>query len=228
MRTIRQRLTRKLLIGFGVLLGCGGAGVYLSTRTALLDQFDQTLRVKANAISSATELRGKRIAVELTEQFMREFDEGVAVDFFQLRRADGTTVRRSKSLADADLPSRFGTFHRPRFWNLTLLSGFRGRAIGYTFSPRNDREGEPAEPIELTIVVASDRRELDETLALLALVLLGCGALLLVATAAIVPRVLRHELAPLDQLADQAARINADSLSTRFPSDSVPGELKPI
>jgi two-component system sensor histidine kinase QseC len=228
MRTIRQQLTRKLLLGFGLLLGCGGVAVYFLTRAALLDQFDETLRTKANAISSATEQRGKRITVELSEQLMRESDERVAEDFFHLRRMDGTTVRRSKSLADADLPSRFGTFERPRYWNLTLPPGFRGRAIGYTFSPRHSREGEPAEITELAIVVASDRRELDETLATLALVLAASGALLLVATTLIVPRVLRRELAPLDQLAEQAGRINADSLSTRFPADSVPGELKPI
>src|SRR5258707_10832861 len=99
MRTIRQQLTRKLLLGFALLLGCGGAGVYFSTRSALLSQFDETLRAKASAISSATEQHGNRISVEVTEQFMREFDEGVAVDFFQLRHIDGTTVRRSKSLA---------------------------------------------------------------------------------------------------------------------------------
>ncbi len=183
MRTIRQQLTRKLLLGIALLLGCGGAGVYFSTRSALLSQFDETLRAKASAISSATEQHGNRISVEVTEQFMREFDEGVAVDFFQLRHIDGT---------------------------------------------RNSREGETTETTELTIVVASDRRELNETLVVLALVLLGCGALLLVATGIIVPRVLRHELAPLDQLAEQATRIHADSLSTRFATDSVPGELRPI
>ncbi|HZM04868.1 MAG TPA: sensor histidine kinase N-terminal domain-containing protein, partial [Candidatus Saccharimonadales bacterium] len=175
MKTIRQQLTRKLLVRFIVLLGVGGAGVYLSTRAALLEQFDETLRAKANAISSATEQHGQRIGVETTEQFMREFHEGVAVDFFQLRRADGTSVRRSKSLAGADLPALLGTFRRPSFLNLTLTSGFRGRAIGYNFTRRTEREDKPAQPMELSIVVASDRRELDETLAVLSLMLLCCG-----------------------------------------------------
>jgi two-component system sensor histidine kinase QseC len=229
MRSIRQQLTRRLLLVFGVLLGLGGAGVYLSTREALLEQFNETLRAKANAISSATEQRGNRITVELAEDLMHESDEGVAEDFFQLRRLDGTTVRRSKSLKNADLPAALtGTLERPRYWNLILPSGFRGRAIGYAFAPRNSREGEVTEAAQLTIVAASDRRELDETLATLALVLSGCGVLLLATTMVVVPRVLRRELAPLDQLAEQATRINADSLATRFPVDSLPGELNPI
>ena len=227
MRTIRQRLTRKLLLAFVLLLLLAGIGVYFSTRAALLEQFNATLRAKAGALSSATEQRGKRIEMEFSDQFMRGFDDGVATDFFQIRQLDGTTVRRSQSLASANLPSRFGTVRRPRFWNLILPSGRRGRAIGYTFSPRNVRN-ELSETAQLGLVVASDRSELDENLAALSSVILGGGALILVATIVIVPRVLRHELAPLNQLADQASCINADSLSTRFPTNSLPGELKPI
>jgi two-component system sensor histidine kinase QseC len=59
-------------------------------------------------------------------------------------------------------------------------------------------------------------------------VLTGCGVLLLAATALLVPRVLRGELTPLNELADQAARVNADSLAMRFPTDSMPAELRPI
>lgn len=230
MKTIRRQLTRTLLFGFALLLGAGGVGVYLSTRAALLEQFDETLRAKANAISSGTELHGKRISIEISEDFMREYDENVPVEFFQLRRADGTTVRRSKSLVSADLPTRPGSSRHPKFSNLTLPSNYRGRAIGYAFAPRIGREGEgeATEPIELSIVVASDRRDLDETLAVLALVLLGCGALMLVATGLIVPRVLGRGLDPLNQLAEQTTRINADSLSTRLPTETLPGELKPI
>jgi signal transduction histidine kinase len=228
MRTVRQQLTRLLLGAFTLLLGAGGAGVYFSTREALLQQFDETLRAKANAISSGTEQHGKRINIEISEDFMREYDDNVAVEFFELWRADGSAIRRSKSLGEADLPARYGTYRRPKFWNLKLPSHYRGRAIGYTFALKASRENEPSEPAELSIVVASDRRELDETLAVLALVLLGCGALMLVATGLIVPRVLGRGLNPLNQLAEQTTRIDADSLSTRFPIDSLPGELKPI
>ena len=81
---------------------------------------------------------------------------------------------------------------------------------------------------EAILVVASDRDDLDEALAALALALLGCGAALLAVTIVIVPRLLRRELAPLNELAERAAHVNADSLATRFPSDGLPGELAPI
>lgn len=230
MKSIRQQLTRKLLLSVSILLACGAVGVYLATRGALLEQFDETLRAKASAITSSVEQRGSHISVEFSEEFLREYDEHVPVEFFQVRLSDGTTIRRSRSLGNADLPLRFGTTHRPRRWNLTLPTGYHGRAIGYTFSPPDsrERETEAGARVALSVVVASDRRELDQTLAVLALVLAGCGALLLIGIVLIVPRVLATELAPLDQLADRATHINADSLGLRFPSDSMPRELAPI
>jgi two-component system sensor histidine kinase QseC len=229
MRTIRQQLTRKLLFGFALLLGAGGFGVYFSTRAALLKQFDATLRAKATAISTVTEQRGKRIEVEFSDRFMREFGERVATDFFEAWLSDGSILRRSESLGTSDLPSLFGTFEKPKLWNVVLPSGFAGRAIGFTFLPRLVRQERlSTPPTELVLVVASDRRGLDRTLATLGCVLSGCGVLLLAATALLVPRVLRGELAPLDALADQAARVNADSLATRFATESMPAELRPI
>jgi two-component system sensor histidine kinase QseC len=230
MSTIRRRLTRKLLWSFLLLLGLGGVGIYLAIRGALLEQFDATLLAKAEALTAATEQNAQRIKVEIPDDFMSRSDDGMALDWFQLWRGDGTTVRRSKSLGNLDLAAPAGLAPEARFWNLTLPSGARGRAIGYAFRPRTNGRSDTAtaEPVDLVLAVASDRRELDETLTALAFVLLGCGALLLVTTVVVVPRVLRRELAPLDQLADQAGCITADSLATRFPTATVPGELQPI
>lgn len=220
---------RRLVLGFALLLAGGCAGIYFSTRAALLEQLDNTLRAKASSVVSGIEQHGNRIEVELAEPLLREFDDGVPVDFFQLRRADGATVRRSTSLAAGNLPARFADSRQPKFWNLTLPSGHPGRAVGYGFaSPVSDESETPAAPAELAIVFASDLEELNETLSALALVLLGCAALMLAATVVIVPRVLRQELAPLDQLAEQAARIDANSLSLRFPTAAMPAELAPI
>jgi signal transduction histidine kinase len=228
MKSIRLQLTRKLLLGFALLLGSGGLSVYFATRAALLKQFDATLRAKATGISSLTEQRGKRIQVEFNDRFMREFGERIATDFFELWLDDGQTLTRSESLGASDLPSMYGSFDKPKFWNLALASGAAGRAIGFKFRPRLERpERSPAAPSQVILVVASDRRGLDRTLTTLGCMLSGCGVLLLAVTGLLVPRVLRGELAPLNELADQAAGVNADSLTTRFRSD-MPAELRPI
>jgi two-component system sensor histidine kinase QseC len=81
---------------------------------------------------------------------------------------------------------------------------------------------------EVILVVASERKSLDKTLATFAFVLSSAGLLLLIATGMIVPRVLQKELLPLDQLAEQASRIDAESLSIRFETELLPTELHPI
>jgi len=59
-------------------------------------------------------------------------------------------------------------------------------------------------------------------------VLAGCGLLVLALTAGTMPILLRRELAPLDHLAEQTQHIDADSLSARFLTAGLPGELAPI
>jgi two-component system sensor histidine kinase QseC len=232
MKTIRQQLIRKLLVGFALLLALGGAATYFSTREALLEDFDDTLRTRAMAITTLVEHRRPKLKVEVPDRLMHGSEEGDSPVFFELWDTNKTSLERSESLGESHLPFPTGTFQEPEFWNMKLPDGFGGRAVGFAFAPAEDadegEEGRAAGSGKLLIVVASHRHELDETLATLALVLTGSGSLVLVATALIVPRVLRRELSPLNQLADQASRITADSLAHRFATDGLPGELTPI
>ena len=229
MKTIRQQLTRKLLLTLGLLIGAGGLGVYGWARAELLTQFDAVLRAKAQAISSLTEQKGARLEIEFSDEYMRGFEAG-GHDFFELWQAAEQSLERSRSLRDAHLPLLHGTPDAPLVWNLTLPNGQAGRAVGLKFQPqlsRADRRRNAA-PTDAILVVASERRDLDHTLVTFQIVLAGGGLLLLAATILVVPCVLRHELTPLRHLADEAARIDASSLSVRFPVDGLPGELTPI
>jgi signal transduction histidine kinase len=228
MNTIRQQLTRKLLLAVGLLLGTGGAAVYVCARAALVAQFDATLLAKAQAITTLTEQKGSKLEIEFSDEKMRGFDVG-GRDFFELWQADATPVERSRSLGDAQLPLRHGALDAPLFWSLTLPNGQPGRAVGLLFDPQNsDDESKDATASEAILVVAVARGDLDRTLFTLQVVLGSGGLLLLIATALVVPRVLRRELVPLQRLADEAARIDAASLSARFPTEGLPGELAPI
>jgi two-component system sensor histidine kinase QseC len=226
MRTIRRQLTRKLLLGFALLLGLGGLVVFLLTRAALLEQFDATLRAQAIAIVSAARQDHGSIDFEIPNSLVRATDKHAS--FFQIWRMDGTTLQRSGPLHDPDLPLRYGSLDRPKFWNLTLPSGVAGRAIGVKFTPNSLPEVLQPAPTDVILVVASDSDELDEALSDLAFALLGYGGALLMVIIVIVPRLLRRELAPLNALAERAASVNAESLATRFPADGLPGELAPI
>jgi two-component system, OmpR family, heavy metal sensor histidine kinase CusS len=228
MTSLRSQLIRTFVLGAAVLLALGGGAVYLLTRRALIGQFDTALRAKALAVSVATEQDGDRITIDGSERLTRPGDRRAA-DVFQLRQADGRSLLRSESLNGMDLVSAAGATE-PYYWDMTLPGGVPGRAIALQFHlrPSGERDERPLEDADaVTLVLGSDRRELDRTLQTLGLMLVGTGLTLLAAVVTAVPRLLKSTMRPLDRLGRQAAGMTARKLSARFSTD-VPRELAPI
>ena len=229
MNSIRRRLTTTILPGFGLLLVFSSAAIYFLTRAALLREFDSGLRSRALTIMSLTEQGRDGIQVELPDPLFRDVDGDTTPQFYELWQTNGTVLARSDSLNTVDLPRHSGSATEPVYWNLGIPGGRSGRAIGLKFAPKSEDEGAKlSSPSEAIIVVAADRRSLDSTLATLAGVLVLTGLLTVIITVPLVSVSLRQGHAPLEELARRAAAINADSLHTRFPVDSLPTELRPI
>jgi two-component system sensor histidine kinase QseC len=250
MTSIRRQLTKNLLLASLLLLGGALVAMYLAAHAALRDQFDDALRAKALAISTLTANEGGEVRLDFTDEFLRGFDDDSPRDFFTLWHRDGTRIARSESLRRRDLPrpeerrkelrfwkftfeidltprARSGTgLEQIRFWNLKLPNGRPGRAISFVFEP--ERRGDGGRDVNVELVVAADRRDLNETLYWLGGLAGACGILLLGATVGIVPLVLRRGLRPLSRLGAQAEQINAKSLTARFPTADLPAELRPI
>jgi two-component system sensor histidine kinase QseC len=229
MISIRRQLTRKLL-GAVLLILIGGLGaLYFGAREVATDQFDRTIHAKALAISTLTFQTAEGFRFEFTDRFMRGFDEHKSRDYFQLWEASGREIARSESMpGGANLPRRAGKIDHPAEWNVTLPNGRPGRALGFAFKPKVTDPALHGREKELHLVVVSDREDLDETLWELLALSAGWALLLVSATLWVIPRVLRSGLQPLDELGERAARIDADSLGTRFTLEDLPEELRPI
>jgi signal transduction histidine kinase len=242
--TIRQRLTRRVLLAFGVPLIIAAVAVYGLVREALIESFDAALRNKALTLVALTREADLQLEVDASNRLLRDFDQAAEGEahrvasetsdaaYFEMWTQDGTAVRRSRSLGGRDLVVATSTSARALFVNLNLPSGRSGRAVQLTFTPRR-REESDSEPVATSgrpvrLVVAVDREDLDQTEQVVAVVLAGAGIILLATTFFLVPRVITREFAPLGALADRAAQITAVSLGTRFPTESLPGELAPI
>jgi len=230
MKTIRQQLTHKLLAAFVLLLGFGGVSVYFSTRHVLLKEFDETLRAKAVAVTAQLEHHEPGLELRLPEELMNGSHRRSAADFFEAWDDHHVLLLRPPSPGDLAVLRGDGVFKNPKFWNTKLPSGHFVRAIGLDLKPADEPNGRGDSSVAKVIhlVVASDVHDLDHTFSILAFVLLACGLILLLATVSVVPFVLRRGLGSLDQMSEQAARITADSLGTRFPVETLPGELAPI
>jgi two-component system sensor histidine kinase QseC len=208
----------------------GGLAAYLTTRAVLTRQFDSALRTKAIALSMVIEQDDSgRPVLDPTDQIMRDYDAEVSTAFFELWRVDGILIARSPSLHDGELPFRHRENKAQVYWDMTMPGGLAVRAARLRFEPHPaDESSKPARPLETVLVVATDRRDLDRALTTLAIVTAGSDVLVLALTAAVVPWLLRKELQPLNQLAEQAQQITAESLTERFATEGLPGELAPI
>lgn len=227
MISIRRQLTRRLLGTTLGLLGLGLTALVALACHAVVNQFDGALYTKALAVSTVVQVSGESVKVGFTDRFLRGFDDDDPSDYFQMWRWQGEEVARSESLRkQPDLLRRVGRLERPRYFLCTLPNGRPGRAIGFRFRPKLERGDD--RNLELELVVATDREDLDETLGQLLALAAGCAGLLAAASIWVVPRVLRRGLAPLEQLGEQAAKIDASSLAERFPLADLPEELRPI
>jgi two-component system sensor histidine kinase QseC len=229
MTSIRRQLTRELLAAFLLLLGGALAALYFAARDELIEQFDDALRIKAAAISSLTLTDDGRVHLDMSDRLFRSFGRDDPQDYFEIWPADGTVAARSDSLRGADL-SLADQVVFPRVRRMALPQGQPGRAVRMVFSPEqeNGEHHDHRRAEQLTLIVASDSAPLEEALTELLSIGAVCGVLGLGATVWLVSRVLRRGLQPLALLGEQAARINADSLTTRFAVDNMPAELAPI
>ena len=258
MKSLRAQLTLRLLIGGALLLGVVGAALQWQVRRALTAEIDTSLRTTARSLVLLTKGKHEDMRFEFARENMPEFARANGAEVFLLREAGGREVERSHSLGSAPLPRRAGAPNDPEFFDTALPDGRKLRCVGLTFTardkghgpdrdPKHDKDrdenqegsqdgnrdekpkkGPPAAKVEGMLVVGRDRRPLDDTLATLrnSLLLVGGGALAILAT--LVRWGVRGGLAPLDRLSENVAVVEAASLATRFPVDSLPPELRPI
>ncbi len=228
MTSLRRQLTRWLTGTLAVLAGAALAAIYFLVDDQLVDDFDAALQTRALSVSALVEQTNSRVEFDFSEDFLRGYRAERPRNYFEVWDAAGNVVRRSPSLGAVDLPRRGGdTPGTPQVWNLTLPSGRAGRAIGFWFVPK-PIVNPGGEPLRVLLVVAADRKELNETLDGVIVAVAGSGIALLAAVWLVVPWVLRRGLRPLDRLGEQVTRIDADSLNASLAVDSLPAELRPI
>lgn len=239
MKSIRRQLSIGLLASLFALIALCGAGLYAVLKRSLTAEYDAGLLSKARALATLTERESDgTVEFDFADEFLPEFERAKEPEYFEIWLEDGRVLERSRSLESRDLPRNAGTFDGPLFWNLSLLDGRRGRAVGIVFAPQGDAESNTDEPggvgpraaggPRVTLVLARSREDLARTLHLLSAAMGGVGLLLPVGIALAVVALVGRGLRPLDSMAAQAASIDSSNLQHRFPEGRMPHELQPI
>lgn len=232
MNSIQRRLTVSLAALCCVLWFGGSVAAYLAMRRGLVREFDRAHLTDINSLVNMTEQNEIGLKFDSTGEYMPAFRREERPDYFQLWESDGSVLYRSPTL-EGDLPKGAGTLMSPKFWNVVLPDGLKGRAGGVRFVPKEDddmprRPGTPPLTKDVVLVAGFHRDELDQRLHYLGMVLLLSGAGMAAAAIVAVGLVVRQELRPLSNLADRAAAIDASSLQLRFPTEKLSAELLPI
>jgi len=245
MISIRNYLTRRLLVGLALLLIVGQLILFWFVRTRTISQFDASLTMTARVVAELTRQNPSQIRLlssvyELVPDFLRDHGDY----YFQLWIADGESIERSHSLARKDLPRRVGTRLNPVYWKFELPDGRPARGIGFRFvpehtgfshrQPRATWEDEGEAPIRYTVpqevdfVLARECEDLNRTLTTLWIGCLGVSGFILIGIGFLIPGTLVRGLRPLTDLARQTEDIDPESLSSRFTLDRMPEEILPI
>lgn len=237
MSSIHRYLVTRQLAALAVLFGAGAVLLYVLVRGALLAQFDAALEARAVALQAFTKQTAGGVEWEAPPGASTSAESG---GWFQLRLTDGAVLRSSAALGTNSLPWLAEAGTAQKVFNCVLPGGEPGRALAVRYTPFADkadrrpervRERQPRPeftPVTADLVVADGRAPLERTLRAVLLALGGTGVFLFVGTVVVVALSLRRGLAPLEELADRSARIDATSLATRFPTDALPAELRPI
>ena len=228
MKSIRRYLCGRLIAGTAAVWVLAGVGLFLIVRHSLLTKVDAELELLASeARLLLPEARHLRASDDRSRHAFDFFVPQSGV-YFEVWWPDAIFSDRSPSLGELELPRPAAFGRDPVFWNDTLATGERVRAIGVALAIPPPA-GAGGEGYTAHVVVARDRGDLDRALGLLVAAIAAAGAILVLLSGFVVWLALRGGLEPLEQLARQAATIGPGTLSRRFDGrDRLPRELHPI
>jgi two-component system sensor histidine kinase QseC len=196
----------------------------------MMTHFDEALETKAHAFAEMIEQEPEGIIIEMRKEFLPEYSRQYNAEYYQVWTQSGDVISRSPSLRNMDLPKRTGELKSPVFWNLILPDGRPGRAIGVSFFPFLDDENQSVikRRQKVQVVLARNRIEISSMLRVLLLGTAVFITIIVIGILTMVPRVIKSGLSPLKRLAYHTTTIDSKSLGSRYDTDDLPYELRPI
>ncbi len=208
--SIHRTLLIRCGAGTGLLLCLLSASVYLLVRQSLYRELDESIRQMASLLANQMELEDGIITFEWQEGLGTNRDL-IEQGLFQIWDGKSNLTTRSPGLQSRDLPRFKGIDGKPLMRNINLPDGHPGRAIGLRIFPfvlpeetiamrERNRVIDP-KSLPHRLVVARDASPVESTLERLRWVLAAGTLLTLGLGFAVIGRVVKVSLRPIDVLA---------------------------
>lgn len=239
-RSLHAALFLWTATGLGAVVCVVGVLLYLLLGSVLVDQFDRSLLDKVLPLAAGVEQNPEAITLEFDDVDMREFERDERPSYFQLWLEDGREIYRSTSLGDARLDRAMVSPDAPAYWWTTLPDGRPGRAIGITYTPREEDQEEKEQLARetgvpfmgsgrrVTLVLARDTSGIEGPQTRMGAILGGVGLLAIAVLLGVLWAVITGSLRPLNRVAAQIGGLGADDLSSRLDPEGVPREIRPL
>ncbi|QEL19176.1 sensor histidine kinase [Limnoglobus roseus] len=225
--SIRARLLTCLVPGFAVVCVVVGIVVFVTTKRGLEADLDARLaeitgmartamRTPAVDGRPAPGIRGMTL-----DRFVSRDEFSTTGEYFQLWGPDGGTERKSPNLGAAGLPYPTEFSREGAVSECTLPNGDTVRIRAVRLIQTGGRG-------TVDFAVAASRKDVDLRMSRLVVELVVGGVACCAALSGLLALALKVALRPLAKLGERAAAMDAESLDQRFPTESMPAEVRPI
>jgi signal transduction histidine kinase len=238
-RSIRSRLTRRLIVGVSLMILLAEVILFFTVRATLHRHFDEALTTRAFALVSLVEYEDYELIFEFSSADAIELPYGSMPKYVSIWDESGKQFWFYPESRKNVLPHlEPGTLRQPRYYDIEAGGHGHIRAAAMSFKPVRVEFEDPSAVVDaaavlkdaplLDMVIADDRRYLDVMLRELLFFLILGNALATGAIALFIGRAIGKELHPLGNISQQVARLDIDNLGSRFQADNLPNELVPI
>ncbi len=228
IRSIRSRLLVGLSLCAVAVIFVGSGLSYGLVRRYLYGEFDVFLEDKLRYLQISAVQNGGRISFRISQPEWKRIDDPDDPEFFQFSFLDGRDIYRSQALGDGgyDLPRVGLGADALVAHDCVLPNGNAGRCMGLVFRP--DRSDPDTEAVEIHLVVARDREEMNASLSRLRWLIIAAGGVATVGSLAVTALIVGRTLRPMGELSEQIDTMPVGGSARLFVLDDAPTEVAPV
>jgi heavy metal sensor kinase len=223
LSSIKARIITFYIAILFVVLSVLGVLLYLSLSKIVYDAIDSSLLSRAKALATLVDSDNNETEFIFSDEIMWEYNSPKSKSFFQIRRPDGTTLEKSASLRDSELPfSRKGI---QTDFETIFLNGTPARLVNFHTPDENENTAK-SKGYGLIIQCAEDMRSQINLLNRYRIVLSISILCIMVISASGGFLIAKKALNPIKEISKTIDRISESNLSERITIEKIPMELK--
>lgn len=219
--SIKARIVLFYLAILLITLSIMGTILYFSLSRIVYASVDSSLLSRAKALATLIHEGKQETEFEFSDDVMWEYSSPKSPYFFQIRRIDGTTIEKSASLEESELP--YDPKAGPAAFQTVLLKGNSIRQINFPIRKEGEGNGRG-----IVIQCAEDIRDRTAILNTFGLVLAVSVLFIMILSASGGFFIAKRALNPVKNISETIDRVSETNLSERIADKNIPDELKKI